>query len=109
MANRLMNASKILVCSLLSLLLAGCILLPLAGCDITLGPKVETQAIIVHPGVPIEILTPQVVTCHLLKDVGNDGATHVFKQNLGGWVAMHPDHWKTIKAEIERLRKKCGE
>jgi hypothetical protein len=38
-----------------------------------------------------------------------DGSTKVFKQDIGGWLAMPPNHWESLKKEIQRLRKKCGE
>lgn len=82
----------ILACSLLALCAA--------GCDLTLGPKVETRYVIVQPGLPVEILENERLRCRVLKD--NGGAT--VTQDVGGWVAMPPKHWQAVKAEVERLR-----
>jgi hypothetical protein len=78
-----------------------------ASCDITLGPKIERKAIIVVSGVPVEILESRALDCHVLSE--KSGEINRFKQDVGGWVAMPPDHWKTLKEEVQRLRKKCGE
>jgi len=99
-----LTVSKTLACSL-GALCGAALVLTLAGCSLTLGPVIERKAIIVVAGVPVEILENRVVECHVLNEV----EINPVKQNIGGWVAMPPDHWKTLKAEVERLRKKCGE
>ena len=82
-------------------------LIILSGCSLTLGPVVERKSIIVQAGVPIECLEQIKVRAHILKD--KDGETDVFIQDIGGWIMMHPDHWKSLKETIDRLKKKCGE
>lgn len=81
------------------------VLLCCASCDLTLGPKIERRAIIIASGVPVEIIESRKLECHAL----NETEVNPFQQDVGGWIAMPPDHWKTVKSEIERLRKKCGE
>ncbi len=93
MARQTRSALTILACSGLLLL---------AGCGLTLGPVVKTRYIIVKPGLPVEILESKVLRCRLVKDEKGDAV----KQDVGGWIAMHPDHWDSVKKEIERLRKK---
>lgn len=93
---------KIWVYSFITALLALCIL---GGCDLTLGPKVEIRYVIVKPGLPGEILESKKVRCRILKDT--EGAAVV--QDIGGWIAMPPEHWETLKKELNRLRIKCGE
>lgn len=95
--------SRILACSVI----AGIAMFFLASCDITLGPKVERKAIIVVAGLPVEILESKTLDCHVVTE--KDGEINRFPQNVGGWIAMPPEHWKTVKAEVARLRKKCGE
>lgn len=74
------------------------------GCSgLTIGPKVETRVIIVQPGLPVEILDSVVVSARVLRRDG-DAPTDVFQQDIGGWVAMHPGHWDSLKREIARLR-----
>jgi len=81
-------------------------LLFLHGCSgLTIGPVVEKKAIIVRSGVPIEIVEQVEVEARVLKE---DGPSDLFLQDVGGWITMHPDHWQSIKNEIERLRKKVG-
>lgn len=93
MGRRIQNVSRTLVCSLV---------LGFVGCSgFTIGPTIERKAIIVHSGVPIECIEDIEVESRILTD---DGTAEPFRQNIGGWILMHPDHWKTLKAEINRLR-----
>lgn len=94
MGKQMRNALTILACSLL--------ILALSGCSLTLGPVIEKRAIIIHSGVPIEIVQQIKVDCRVLKDKEE---SDIFKQDVGGWVAMHPDHWNTLKKDHERLKK----
>lgn len=72
----------------------------LAGCSgLTLGPTVERQVIVVRAGTAIEVLDSVEVEARVLTEEGA-----VFQQNIGGWIAMHPDHWEAVKREITRLR-----
>lgn len=99
---RTKNASTILVCSLL--------LVILCGCDVTIGPKVGNNAIIVKAGTGIEVLDAAVVHAHLLKDAkAEDDGEKVFKQDIGGWIALHPDHWESVKNTIRKLRQQRDE
>lgn len=83
------------------------LLLLLPGCGgLTLGPTIERKAIIVNAGVPIEVLENVEVEARVL---GPDGPSETFTQDIGGWITMHPSHYKTVKEEMERLRKKAGE
>jgi len=76
-------------------------LLLFSGCDLTLGPKVETRYVIVKPGVPVVVLENETLRCRVLTDTEGD----MVRQDLGGWIAMPPEHWEAVKQEIERLRK----
>jgi hypothetical protein len=96
MGKWMMSGLKILACSL-SLLFA-------VGCNITLGPIVETKTIIVKPGTGIEILDQVTVHAHLLKDGGEKA--DVFEQDIGGWVAIHPEHWQAVKNKIAQYKEK---
>ena len=80
------------------------LLLGAAGCGLTLGPVTETRYVVVAPGVPVEVLENKTVRCRVLTDESGDVVT----QDVGGWVAMPPEHWATVKSEITRLRKKAG-
>jgi ABC-type uncharacterized transport system permease subunit len=91
------NASRIWVCSLAAL--------ALAGCDLTLGPKTETRYVIVKAGVPVELLENRELRARVLTD--ETGAE--IRQDAGGWIAMPPEHWESVSREIKRLRVKCGE
>ena len=93
MVKQIKNALMIWICSVL-----------LCGCSLTLGPQVEKKAIILKAGVPVEILEQQTLDCRVLTD--KDGEVDVFRQDVGGWIAMHPDHWASLKAEMKRLKGK---
>ena len=88
------NIWKIWVCS---------IILLASGCSFTLGPKVETRYVIVVPGLPVEILQNRKMPCRILKDEGG-----IVQQDIGGWIAMPPEHWQSVKELIERLKVKNG-
>lgn len=90
------TALKILACSFV-LACAG-------GCGLTIGPVIENRAVIVNPGVPVELLENRKIRCHVITD--KDGEIKILKQDVGGWVAMPPEHWQTLKNEMERLRAK---
>lgn len=92
MERRIASAWKIAACSLA--------VLCLAGCNLTLGPKVETRYVIVRPGLPVTILENRSVRARVLNNA--DGGE--IRQDVGGWVAMPPEHWAAVKREIERLR-----
>lgn len=99
MEKRMRNALKTLACSLI---LLGC-----GGCNLTLGPQASVTTVIVEEGAPIECLENRKVKACLFD--GADGDTQTFKQEIGGWVMMPPKHWKAVKEELIRLRRKCGE
>ena len=69
------------------------LVLSLTGC--TLGPTIETRFVIVHPGQPLRILDNISATGERL-----DGVNGQATVNLGGWVAMPPDHWAAIVAAL---------
>lgn len=89
MAKRIRIGLTILVCSLV-----------LCGCNLTLGPKIETRYVIVKAGLPVEILENETVRCRVLKYETGDAV----KQDIGGWIAMPPAHWQSVKNEITKLR-----
>jgi hypothetical protein len=97
MGNQIKSVLRILGCSAVFLLLC-------VGCDLTLGPKVATRYVLVNPGIPVEILENKSVQCRILKD--EDGAA--VKQDIGGWIAMPPEHWNIIKDEVARLKAESG-
>ena len=67
-----------------------------SGCDgITLGPKVKTEYVVVHPGRPLQILQNKKVTGRVL-----DGSGAAVDQDIGGWVAMPNEHWEMILRSI---------
>lgn len=107
MGSRTRSAWTTWACSAALLLLSGC-------AELTIGPRVEKKAIIVKAGVPVEILQNKTLPCRVLTDA--DGEYDEWQQDVGGWVAFHPDHWKSLKAsvdalkaEVARLKAKCGE
>jgi hypothetical protein len=69
-------------------------LLTLPAC--TIGPTVETRYVIVHPGQPVRILQGVTVTGERLD--GGGPAT----LDIGGWIAMPPDHWAIIAGLIRK-------
>ena len=70
--------------------------LMISGCDITLGPKVKTVYAIVYPGKPIEILQNAKVIGRVLNAYTLDPVT----QDIGGWIAMPPEHWELIQKKL---------
>jgi hypothetical protein len=76
------------------------------GC-LTIGPVIERKAIIIKAGTAIEVLEQVEVDARVMNR--GDSKVDVFRQDIGGWITMHPDHWDSLKREIQRLRKKAGE
>lgn len=70
----------------------------LAGCagGVTLGPTIQREFILVKPGQPIRILSNATVRGQRTGD-----EAIVEKQAIGGWVAMPPEHWEVVKAQLE--------
>ncbi len=66
------------------------------GCDLSLGPKVATKYLIVHPGKPLQVLSQAKVKARLL-----DGSGDAVEQDIGGWICLPPDHWDAIKRALE--------
>ncbi len=63
----------------------------ISGCaEVTIGPRVETHYVIVKPGQPIRILENKTVRGERLDGAG------VADIDIGGWVAMPPEHWEVI-------------
>ena len=64
-----------------------------SGCDgITLGPRVKTEYVVIHPGRPLQILQNKKVTGRVL-----DGSGDAVDQDIGGWVAMPMGHWQAVQ------------
>jgi hypothetical protein len=85
------------------------LLLLLTACGgLTIGPTIERKAIIVHAGTPIVVMESVTVEAVVMADKDVEDAD-VFEQEVGGWVMMHPDHWVSVKNEMQRLRLKAGE
>lgn len=96
MTRTMLNAFAILVFSVLPFV---------AGCGgLTLGPVIEKKAIIVRAGTGIEIVEQTAVEARVLNP---DGPSDLFEQDIGGWIALHPDHWQAVKNEVENLRAEC--
>ncbi len=69
-------------------------LLTMTGC-ITIGPRVETRYVIVHPGQPLRVMENTTLSGERL-----DGAGPA-KQDVGGWIMMPPDHWAVLERIIK--------
>ena len=82
--------------SLLLIMMPIYMLIWVSGCDLTLGPKVATKYVVVHPGKPLQILSerPVVVPVRLLGEA--DPQVGARDQDVAGWVAMPKDHWDRI-------------
>ncbi len=78
----------------LHLILVALLLLAMTGC--TIGPTIETRYVIVHPGLPIHILEGATVSGERLDGAG------VASFDIGGWIAMPPDHWAVIKGILDQ-------
>lgn len=74
----------------------------LIGCDLTLGPITKTTAVVVKPGTGIECLKNVTVPGRLLAQ--KDGEYAEIRQDIGGWIMLHPDHWESTKTTIQKLR-----
>ncbi len=64
------------------------------GC--TIGPTVETRYVAIKPGQPIRILENRTVRGDRLDNAG------VAEFDIGGWIAMPPEHWEAVKRSLEK-------
>lgn len=71
-----------------------------SGC-VTLGPKVQREAVILKSGTPVQILENRRIKGRPLGD--SDGAQWI-EVDVGGWYAMPPEHWEAIKRKLEAPR-----
>ena len=69
----------------------------LSGCGVTVGPRVETQVVILRPGNPVRILENRKLKCQSMT-----GSEAMISQDVGGWVAMPPEHWDAVKRQLEK-------
>ena len=69
------------------------LLMMILGC--TLGPQVKTKYVIVKPGLPVRVLENRVVRVKML-----NGSADSVNQDIGGWIAMPPEHWDYIVKKI---------
>jgi hypothetical protein len=74
-------------------LMMSCLLI--SGCDLTLGPKVKTTYVLIQPGKPVELLESVKVKGRLL-----DGGVDPVTQDIGGWIAMPPEHWAAVQRAL---------
>ncbi|MBE7558230.1 hypothetical protein HS125_04520 [bacterium] len=82
------------VCALLMLiswLSLGCISLG------TMGPRVETRYVIVHPGYPGRVVENTKALVAPLRVAGDPA-----RQDIGGWVVMPEEHWDALMRAIEK-------
>lgn len=99
MRNRLILGSLLLALALSLCLNSGC------QNAIRIGPHEKETITILHPGRPINILRNYTVEARPLQD---EQATPA-KVDIGGWVAMPPDHWKEVTDSINRYNDRIKE
>lgn len=81
----------------LCLLLTVIACLTISGCaEVTVGPRTEIHYVIVKAGQPIRILDNVKVHGERLDGAG------MTEIDLGGWIAMPPEHWDVIKALLPK-------
>lgn len=83
---------------LLRYALASAMCLSLLGCGFSMGPQVRTQVVIVHPGNPIRVVSQSRVDGRAMNQPADAPSSNV---DIGGWVAIPPDHWDVIKKRLE--------
>lgn len=91
-----------------SLLLAATMLLWMSsGCQnmVRIGPQEKETITVLHPGRPVRILRNVALEARPLNDEDGTPAN----VDVGGWVAMPPDHWKEVTASIQRLNDRIKE
>jgi len=87
-------------------LAASMIAVVLAGC--TIGPQVRETYVLLKPGVPVRILEnrslrTRTLAAEKVEDVANVRGGGVVSQDVGGWVAMPPEHWDMIERRLRSL------
>lgn len=64
-----------------------------AGCNggLTLGPTVERSVVLLKAGQPVQVLENRTVKARPL-----NGPDQVVRVDIGGWVAMPPEHFDEL-------------
>lgn len=67
----------------------------IGGCNggLTLGPTVERSVVLLKAGQPVQILENRTVKARPLS-----GPEQVVRVDIGGWVAMPPEHFDELMA-----------
>jgi hypothetical protein len=92
------------LCLWITVLMLSCLPILVSGCDLTIGPKVKTTYVLIQPGKPVEILETSKVKARILS-TGNDKVDPV-TQDVGGWIAMPPEHWAAVERAMEELERR---
>jgi hypothetical protein len=76
-----------------------------SGCGLSIGPQTNTEVVVLKAGVPVRILDNKTVRVRTLAaekvaDVENAKGGGITKQDIGGWVAMPPEHWEVIEKKL---------
>lgn len=77
--------------------------LPISGCGVSVGPQIETDYVLVQPGVPVRVLENRALKCRTFASERVNGAPAggVVRQDVGGWVAMPASHWDVIEKKLK--------
>lgn len=67
----------------------------LTGC-LTIGPRVKTEVVILRPGDPLRVTTQVKVKGQSVETGAN------IEADIGGWVAMPPEHFKQLIEDAKR-------
>jgi len=76
--------------------------LPILGCAV--GPKTQTDYVLVKPGVPVRVLENRVLTCRTLVSEKGSSPSGTVRQDVGGWVAMPEEHWDVIERKLKEAK-----
>ena len=78
--------------------------LPILGCAV--GPKTQTDYVLIEPGVPVRVLENRRLKCRTLASEKVDGAplSATVNQDVGGWVAMPEKHWDVIEKKLKEAK-----
>lgn len=71
----------------------------LTSCSgLTIGPRTETEYLVIgEEGPPLRSITSAVIEGEVLH------TNKIVKQNIAGWIFMHPNHYRAWQRERERL------
>jgi hypothetical protein len=69
------------------------------GCGLTLGPRTQTNYVMMGVGAPGQVVEQRTV---LLRPLTAPADSAPYKQDISGWIVMPEPHWRIVKRVLDQ-------